>query len=165
MRAWAHRAPEEKALLNPSFCSLLIWNSAMGHAEQAQTPLPFEASFLVLPMVLHQETREALPKSLATSLAVWLEMNPLSRSRITDRSRMLVPFTKEALTFGGSHGLFRLAEGAIRADTAWAKKVAKTLSTSSEEVRLCAKKADFVGKWFAKTGSASAVLALIGVRP
>jgi hypothetical protein len=36
---------------------------------------------------------------------------------------------------------------------------------ASDEVRECAKRAEFVGKWLAQTGSAPTVLALLGVRP
>jgi len=162
---WTERSSEERGLLNPSFCAILLWNADIGHTGQSGGSLPFETAFLVLPIVLHKETREALPKSLATSLAVWLEMNPLFRSRIADRARMLQPFAKEAMLFGGLHGLLTLDGGAVKGNADWTKRIAKSLSGSSDEVRLCAKRADFIGKWFAKTGAAPVVMALIGVRP
>jgi hypothetical protein len=127
--------------------------------------LPFETAFLVLPMVLHRETRESLPKTVMTSLAVWLDEKSLARSRIADRSQMLVPFTKEALSFGGLHGLLLLKTGVVEANLDWKKKVTASLKACSDEVRTCAKRAEFVGKWFAKTGGVATVMALIGVRP
>jgi hypothetical protein len=48
---------------------------------------------------------------------------------------------------------------------AWGKAIRKSLRGSSDEVRETAKKAEFVGKWFAHAGAAATVLALIGVRP
>jgi hypothetical protein len=78
---------------------------------------------------------------------------------------MLVPFTKEALTFGGVHGLIRLDGGKLRAQATWQRAVNRTLTESSDEVKDCAKRAAFIGKWFAQAGSAATVLALIGVRP
>jgi hypothetical protein len=77
----------------------------------------------------------------------------------------LVPFTKEALTFGAVHGLIRLDGGKVRAEATWQLAVNRILKESSDEVTGCAKRAGFVGKWFAETGTAATVLALIGVRP
>lgn len=165
MTVWADRSHEERALLNPSFCVNLLWHAARGHAAEGNIALSFEESFLVLPFVLHRETRETLPRSSRTSLAVWLEENPLARGRVASRARLLVPFTKEALMFGGVHGLIRLDGGRLRAEATWKRAVSQTLTESSDEVKGCAKRAVFIGKWFAHAGSAATVLALIGVRP
>jgi hypothetical protein len=165
MISWASRPPEEKALLNPSFCSCLLWQAASGYSSAISALLPFDIAFLVLPMVLHRETRDSLPKVVTTSLAVWLNEHPLSRSRIADRARMLCPFTKEAMMFGGRHGLFHLKNGAVMANSDWKKPIARNLKDSTDEVRICAKRAEFVGKWLAKAGSSSTVMAILGVRP
>jgi Family of unknown function (DUF6521) len=163
--AWTKRSSEERGLLSPSFCALLLWHAARGHSGDAGVALPFETTFLVLPMVLHRETRESMPTAVTTSLAVWLEEHSLARSRIADRSRTLVPFTKEGLSFGGLHGFLLVDNGSVGANLDWKKKVTTSLRTCTDEVRVCAKRAEFVGKWFAKTGSAATVMALIGVRP
>lgn len=165
MTVWSDRSHEERALLNPGFCANLLWHAAGGYAGDGDGALSFEESFMVLPFVLHRETREALPRTSRTSLAVWLDENPLARGRIASRAQMLVPFTKEALTFGGVHGFFKLDGGRLRAEATWQRAVNRTLTESSEEVRDCAKRAAFIGKWFALTGNAATVLALIGVRP
>ena len=165
MSQWTSRPAEERALLNPSFCSCLLWQASVGYKSAVQAPLPFDISFLVLPTVLHRETRESLPKLVRTSLAVWIDDNPLARSRITDRARTLVPFTKEAMMYGGLHGLFELKGGAIAANPEWKKRIAADLKDSTDEVRSCAKRAEFVGKWFASSGSSGTVMAILGVRP
>ena len=165
MTAWADRSQEERALLNPGFCANLLWHAAGGYSSEGEGALTFEESFLVLPFVLHRETREAMPHSSRTSLAAWLVEHPLSRGRVATRARLLVPFTKEALTFGGVHGLLRLDGGMVRAEPSWRRVVNRTLKLSSDEVKNCAKRARFVGQWFAKTGNAPTVFALLGVRP
>lgn len=165
MTTWADRSHEERALLNPGFCANLLWQAASRYASDGEGALSFEESFLVLPFVLHRETREALPRSSRTSLAVWLDENPLARGRVASRARLLVPFTKEALMFGGVHGLIRLDGGRLQAEATWQRAVNRTLTGSSDEVKGCAKRAAFIGKWFAHAGSAATVLALIGVRP
>ena len=167
MSRWSERPPEEQRLLNPSFCSLLLWYSARAHAEarRGRIGIAFEECFLVLPMVLHREIRESLPTRTTTSLAVWLGRNPLAPSTIADRARSLVPFTKEALQFAGAYGLLQFNETLIHANPEWRRRVASALEDSSEEVRSCAKRAEFVGKWFAKTGNAETILSLLGVQP
>lgn len=165
MTEWADRSQEERALLNPGFCANLLWHAANGYARDSDNALSFEESFLVLPFVLHRPTRETLPRSIRTSLAVWLDENPLARGRVASRACVLVPFTKEALMFGAVHGLIRLDKGSVWAVAAWKRSVNRTLTEASDEVKGCAKRATFIGNWFARAGSAATVLALIGVRP
>lgn len=165
MTPWALRPREERALLNPGFCANLCWHAACGYEVASDGNLSFEESFLVLPILLHRETREALPRDTRTSLAVWLDNNPLARGRIASRARLLITFTKDALTFGGLHGFIRLDGGRLHAEANWKRTVNRALRGSSDEVRSCAKRAYFVGKWFAQTGNATTVLALMGVRP
>lgn len=165
MTPWTERSSEERALLNPSFCSLLLWHAASGHKAKDGLLLAFDQTFLVLPFVLHRDTRESLPRTARTSLAVWLAEHPLARSRVASRARLLVPFTKESLLFGGVHGLFRFHDGFLLPELGWKSSVTRTVADASDEVRECLKRAEFVGGWFAQAGSASSVLALLGVRP
>ncbi|WP_434735305.1 three component ABC system middle component [Accumulibacter sp.] len=165
MTVWANRSHEERALLNPSFCATLLWHAARGHVAEGNVALSFEESFLVLPFILHRGTRETLPRSGRTSLAAWLEEYPLARVRVASRARFLVPFTKEALTFGGAHGLIRLDSGRLHADPDWQRVVNRVIKMSSDEVKNSVSRAAFIGQWFARAGNAATVLALIGVRP
>ena len=167
MSRWKERAVEEQRLLNPSFCSMLLWFSSVGHAgvSEFKAGLPFEECFLVLPMVLHREVRESLPIKITTSLAVWIGDNPLALATIADRSHSLVPFTKEALRFAGGHGLLKFDGTIVFANPAWRKRVTSALADSSEEVHACAKRAEFVGRWFAKTGNTETVMSLLGIQP
>lgn len=167
MKRWSDRPPEEQRLLNPSFCSLLLWHSARAHEEEDgdQSGIAFEKCFLVLPMVLHRETRDSLPATITTSLPVWLGRNPLAPVTIADRARALVPFTKEALRFGGAYGALQINQMMIRANPDWKKRMTNALDDTSDEVRACAKRAIFIGRWFAKSGPAETVLSLLGVQP
>ena len=165
MTEWQKRPSEERALLNPAFCSALMWKASTGYACAADSVLPFDLAFLVLPIVLHRATRESLPTKSTSSLPAWLHDHPLSRPVIADRARLLRPFTKEALLFGGSHGLLHIDGKGVAARDGWAKRITSQLKELSEEVRDCAKRAEFVGKWFAKAGTSSTVMAIVGVKP
>ena len=159
------RSHEERTLLNPGYCANLLWHATRAHASFDGTSLAFEETFLVLPLVLHRRTREALPRDTRTSLATWLEGDALSRGRIASRAQLLAEFTKEALLFGGVHGFLSISAGQVVGVDAWRKVVRKSLRGSSDEVRETANRAEFVGRWFAHAGPAATVLALIGVRP
>jgi hypothetical protein len=163
---WAQRTLEERRLLNPAFGAQLIWRSARGYASVNEGALSLEESFLVLPMVLHGEIRQSLPRDTRTSMAVWLETEALARRWIAAGARRLVPFTKEALLFGGVHGFIAIEGSQVRAtEQGWTKIEARLLKQTTDEVRECVKRAEFLGKWLAQTGSAPTVLALLGVRP
>lgn len=166
MNAWSQRPVEEQRLLNPSFCSLLIWHAASGYKGEAdtKTSMPYAEAFLVLPAVLHAETRALLPKNIRTSLASWIGENPVARAIIADRARSLVPFTKEAILFGAFQGILHISESAITSDAMWRTRIS-SLHPDSAEVQSCYSRSTFVGRWFARTGDVETVFALFGVRP
>lgn len=78
---------------------------------------------------------------------------------------MLVEFTKEAMMFGGLHDLLEFRAGTISANSNWKKLIAADMKDSTDEVRSCMTRAEFVGKWLASSGSSSTVMAIFGVRP
>ena len=165
MTQWVNRTLEERRLLNPAFCAHLLWRAARGHSSADDQPLSLEECFLVLAFVLPSHIREALPRDTRTSLPIWLENEPLARAQIVTRARALVPFTREALMFAGTRGVLAVRAAQIHADARWVKAEARILNSASDEVRECAKRAEFIGKWFALAGAASTVLALLGARP
>jgi hypothetical protein len=78
---------------------------------------------------------------------------------------MLVKFTKEAMMFGGLHGLLKFNAGGIIANPKGKKLISTNMKDSTDEVRVCVKRAEFLGKWLANSGSSSTVMAIFGVRP
>ena len=165
MSPWGERSPEEKALLNPAFLSVLIWYAARGHVRVSGEGLPFEEAFVVLPTVLHRGTRERLPRSRRTSLAGWIARNALVPGNVAGGAKGLAEHAREAILFGASFGLTRLEGGRIHSEERWQRRINRWLRDASDEVRLCARRAEFVGGWFADNASAAGVLMLLGVRP
>ncbi|MEI7909081.1 MAG: three component ABC system middle component [Verrucomicrobiota bacterium] len=168
MKSWKERTHEERHLLNPAFCSALLWFAARGAAARAthpRTSLSFLEAFLVLPLVLHQKSRQALPSILTSSLPVWISSQPLLVANLPIRARSLVPYTKEAITFGGISRLFLIEEDQITNTQTFDLPIKRMLQQSSDEVKECMKKAEFVGKWFAHTGAPETIFTLFGIRP
>lgn len=165
MNAWRDRTVEERALLNPAFCASLIWHFAAAGNIQQKRALTFAESFLVLPIVLPKNSRESLPRNLRTSLAAWLDENPSFQATLANRCRTMIPFTKDALLFGGTREFLTVATEAIHANEQWKRGINAVGRRSSAETQACFKKAAFLGSWFIETGAANTVLALLGVRP
>ena len=165
MTHWSDGALEERVLLNPAFCANLLWHFAAAGSEVGRRQMTFAESFLVLPMVLHRKTRESLPRSTKTSLSVWIEENPSWQASVAARAKTLVPFTKDALLFGGTRKFIQLENDVVAADLSWRNRVNAALRVSTAETQTCAKKASFIGSWFSEAGNSTTVLALIGVRP
>ena len=161
MLPWKERPIEIAHLLNPAFCSVLLCDCV--HAFQTKVPLgmPFTLSFLVLPMILHKSTRESLPKTVRTKLHVWLQEKPQVRIGFAQRTRELVPYTREGLLFGLRSGNIVIDNDRLL--------VARSPSESKlwpdqEEPAVCRKKAQFVGQWLSQSGSVSSIFIMWGIR-
>ncbi|QYY34570.1 three component ABC system middle component [Ruficoccus sp. ZRK36] len=168
MNSWTHRPYEERNLLNPAFCSVLLWHAARGAASKASSPrnsLSLIEAFLILPLVLHEKTRISIPKVITTSMPIWIDSEPLIVASFPSRCRSLVPHTKEAISFGGQKNLFSIENNEIIIIEALKSNINKFLRETSDEVRECAKKAEFIGRWFAHTGNPETIFTLLGVRP
>lgn len=159
------RATDEQALLNPAFLGLLIFHAARGHLETARREMPLEQCFLALPLVLRRAVRESLPHAVTTSLPVWLEAHPMARLDLAGRARFLMPFVRQALLIGATHGLLYISGAGVGADSDGVRKVRRVVAASTDEIRECARRAEFVGRWFGRTGDSATVFWLFGVRP
>lgn len=168
MKPWLNRTYEERHLLNPAFCSLVIWHAAKGAAKEASVPrisLSFLEAFLILPIVLHRKSRESLPQRLNTSMPIWVESQPLLIASLPQRAKSLNSYTKEAIVFGGTSGMFEIKDHALLTNDSASRDINRALKQTSDEVRSCMKKAEFLGRWFAHTGTPETVFTLVGVRP
>lgn len=168
MNTWQERTHEERSLLNPAFCSLLIWHAAKGASEannNHRSSLSFNEAFLVLPLVLHAPTRFSIPNRINSSFPIWIKDNPLNIASLPMRAKSLIPYTKEAISFGARGGILRIEEQEIHSDLEHASSMRVAYRKSSNEVQQCRKTAEFIGKWFSHTGNPETIFTLLGVRP
>ncbi len=161
MLRWEQRPVEVANLFNPAFCAVLLQSSIKGFQSQQDRGMPYPLLFLVLPIVLHSYTREILPKSTATKMHVWLQEHPEVRIGFVERSRNLVPYTKEALIFGVRTGII-----AVGSDGSFTRvqRVLKTPGTDSYIDRLV-KRTDFLGRWLTQIEEPSNIFTMWGIRP
>jgi hypothetical protein len=162
---WDERPQDLSNLLNPAFLGLLLHKSVLGFKKEADAGMPFELVSLVLPFVLHPATRNRLPTKISTTLPTWLQLNRDVLVSFPKRTRELLPFTREALSFligrgvlvFNDHGL--IDAGAIRPTST------SQYQEATEEIAACCKRAEFVGRWLALAGSVTTIYVLLGIRP
>jgi hypothetical protein len=161
---WEERPREVANLFNPAFTSLLLSRTLGGYTSGDAPGMPLVLTYLVLPIVLHPDTRDALPRAASTTMYGWIAEHPHLKALFPARARRSVPFTQEAIRFGIMYGKLAitadaLGPGALR----YAQSAMPPDAT--DDVRLCLQKAAFLGRWFAETESPRTILATWGIRP
>jgi hypothetical protein len=166
MQPWTNRAIEEANLFNPAFCATLLAKAADDFYKKASRPLPFALVFLILPIVLHRGTRQALPHTTLTSLLSWIQDNRQQLIDFAVRVGRLRAMTREAVMFGVAHATLGfdlhgdLVVGAKRQST-----TEKRTPLFTDEARDCVDRAGFVGRWFAAAGTPATIYSTWGIRP
>lgn len=136
-----------------------------GYLSVQDRGLPFPLAFMVLPLVLHKATRESLPGNIRTSMAAWLQENASARVLYFEHLSSLKPHTREAIQFGMMADWILLQADGLLETTLSEKEIKRAARKLSDEARDCAKRAHYVGRWFASAGTPNTVMALWGVRP
>ena len=166
MQSWSKRVLEEANLFNPAFCATLLAKAAYEFAKKAHRPLPFTLTFLVLPIVLHQGTRSALPATAITALLPWIQDH---REQLVDfalRVQRLRAITQEGILFGVQHATLALTEsGDIAVGERRHTVTEKRTDLFTDEARECVDRAGFIGRWFAAAGTTATIYAAWGIRP
>lgn len=161
MKSWFERSPEVSYLLNPAFCARILYGSIVSYKKECQRDFPFVLSYLVLPIVLHKETRQRI--KTVTHMQVWLQKNQELLIGYAKRTKSLVPITSESIEF-----LLQNTTASFNGDNiviTHPLKPSKLKSISDEEMIECFHKAEAVGKWFARNGTVENIYQSWGVRP
>ncbi|MFI7368213.1 three component ABC system middle component [Streptomyces sp. NPDC050149] len=157
---WAERAPATDAMYNPALIACLLSAAAGTHLKRASSGLPVALSFIVTPMALHRDTRQALTATtVRTHLRTWAERNPMVRVGFPERAQDLVPVVRQGLRFAlrhhilGLNGDMLLPQGRLPHRIPEHPELEDILRTSR-----------LLGRWLAVNDPA-AVFALLGVTP
>jgi hypothetical protein len=163
MQSWRNRPTEIAHLLNPAFCSLVLVNSVRGFVEEVAEGMPYPLIFLVLPVVLHKRTREALPASVATRMHPWLEDHQQVQVGFADRCTSVIDHTREAMIFAAARNLLQITNDArIKAPD---RRFRRPPWPADSEPAVCLEKARFIGRWMANAGQPATLYAMWGIRP
>ncbi|MFD6770944.1 three component ABC system middle component [Micromonospora chalcea] len=160
MTAWTDRPPIVAAMLNPALIAVILATAADGYRKESDRALPWPLAFIIVPLVLHRGTRQALPTSTRTHLATWTSRNPLLRTGFPPRAQSLVEPVREGVRFGLAQGVLTIEGDALQGRTRRPKGF-----QMPDELTDILRRASFVGRWLAKIDNTATVFAVLGVTP
>lgn len=163
MRKWEKRSEEVANLLNPAFCGEVIRRFVLSYQTESQRACPFPLLFLVLPLILHRETREKLPNNIRTKFLDWLHMNETLKISFAERARKFTPLTKEAITFLLQLEALKFDDNACLYATSSTIKFPAYVRMEVNHQPLSS--AVVLGKWLVHAPSVSSLFVLLGIRP
>lgn len=162
MKNWNLRTHEVAFLLNPAFCGRVLYSTIKTYNEKANRALPFPLIYLVLPLVLHKETRANI--NSRTQLQLWVQRYPQLLIDFPKRARELVPITNESVEFLLQTGNIILTPSGELEISPTLKSLSKTKFVD-DEISECLKKGEHIAKWFVAAGKAETIYIELGVRP
>lgn len=163
MISWNQRVPEVANLLNPSFCGLILYSSILEYQGKENGSFPISLIYLVLPIVLHKDTR-AMVNSRKNMIRE-LQNNPQILVGFADRAKSLIPFANEAIEYLLANKAVECKGNGFTLNNKLSQsKILKYLQTDGE-LRDCYNKASHVGRWFKTLGSVENIYYAWGVKP
>lgn len=165
MKPWKERPIEIANLFNPAFCSSILNASVLGYNKVNNKDMPLPILFMILPIILHDPTRNALPNRVTKSLATWIKENNSIRILFYQRVLSLKPFTEEALMFSILHGWLRISEEGNLRSIKNEKSIDNILKKTEGDLNSYIRHSKFLGRWFASIDAPQTIMALWGIRP
>lgn len=162
MRKWEERSLETKYLLNPAFCSRMLYATILEYESKSGRPLPFPLIYLILPLVLHKRTREKISSS--TKLLNWTQTNQELLIGFPARAKEFVEITNESIEFLLCSGMVQINDTGEIIRTPDIRKLNET-EYLNEEIKQCVRKSQHVARWFIGAGTTENIYACLGVRP
>lgn len=162
MKSLTERPREVRTLFNPAFCGLVIARGIEGYSSASKRPMPFSLSLLILPLCLHQRTRDIFKSGNRSYFTKILEDHPEIRVDFAERTIGLFPYAMEGFAY--------LAHcGAIDTDEAGAislvnGRVRRSIS-GTQDSKDCQTVARLMGRKFAQLGDRVTVYTSLGIRP
>lgn len=141
---------------NPALGALLIWHYALGYQENGAETSPILPAFLVLPMLLHRQTFEAIASTRkASGLTLFAAKFDREREVLLElqgRTRMLRELSLQSIGIAATSRLVRIDHGSasLRARRLELLEVKKP--SLPERVKGFPVAADKIGHWFSKLG-------------
>ncbi len=163
IKEWEDRTAMLANLLNPAFCGEILRRFIKSYNDNCENQTSFLLCFIVLPFVLHKETREQLPKSTNTHLLTWIDSKDALFIDFPNRVRDLKPYTKEALIFLLNQQAINFIEEYKIEVVAFRKK--KFNGEDTEEAEEIFKKAEFLGKWLTKADDIKTLFSFLRITP
>lgn len=162
-KVWNDRNTIIAHLFNPAFCGEIIRVTALSYNRHTNNQFPFAFSYLVLPILLHKDTRDKMPRSIRTYFFAWVGENDALFFDFGKRTRSMVKYTKEAISFLIAYKKIELSEkGEILTTSERPKLINKD---DYDEYNEILKKAEMLGKWLATTRDVKSIFSFLRITP
>lgn len=163
---WTQRPPEEANLFNPALLGLLASEFIKEFTKAKGTSCPYVLPFCAMPIALHGRTRASLPSTTLTSLYTWRERNPETLVGYAERAKSLRPAVQEAIRFCIERKTLAItSDGGLQLGSAPVSASKRFELALTHDARECVGTAKLLGRWFAKAGTTSTILAAWGIKP
>ena len=162
MQAWDVRSREVAFLLNPAFCSRIIYSVISTYQNDTKRSMPFPLVYIILPLILHEKTRKKIDSR--TKFLNWIKRYPQLLIDFSARAKDLIQITQEAIE------LLLLTNKIIISSSGELEINNSNVGLSKtkfvdEEISECLVKSEHVARWFATTGKVETIYISLGVRP
>ncbi|MFO1523776.1 MAG: three component ABC system middle component [Kiritimatiellia bacterium] len=164
MNPWGRRTTEEANLLNPAFGCIVLSAATHGYQSIEGRGMAYPLAYTILPLILHRITRDALPSTARTPMAIWLQEHSDAKVQFFERVLALKPHTRESILFGANQKWLGLVRSTLVFSGA-ENAIDRALRRLDDEAKECVGKARIVGKWFATVGTTETSMHLWGIRP
>ena len=162
VRSWSKRSLEVAFLFNPAFCGRILYSTVKAYKEITQKSFPFPLVYLILPLVLHKETRTRINSK--TQFQIWIHRYPHLLIGFPQRARDFVQITNEAIEFLIYARQILLTDTG-ELDILSISTIEKKKKFDDTEILECIQKAQHIAKWFASAGKIETIYIELGVKP
>lgn len=160
---WPTRNPIVANLFNPAFCGEVIRIVISSYYKASRSSMPFAYVFLALPVLLHEKTRNRMPKTSNSYLFAWVEKNEDVFYDFPDRAKDMVPYTQEGVMYLMQRGFVKLdSQGGFEVVRV---RKANLKGSDLEEYDMIMKKASILGKLLANSSSVNSVFSFFRITP
>ncbi|WP_374193267.1 three component ABC system middle component [Curtobacterium sp. ISL-83] len=158
---WEQRHPSIAAMVNPALITATVAAAANRFQTVSSSDMPWELSFLIVPMALHQDTRAAIPSRRDSHLPKWVERHPVIHAGLAPRARAMAPFVREGLRYGlRTEQLILHPSGLLHGEP-----YGRLPRKNGADVPAIISAASFLGSWFGTIDDPPTVFAVLGVTP
>lgn len=162
MRDWSTRPFEERNLFNPAFCAVVLAAAIREYERVSGKPMPYSLTLLVLPMCLHQASREEILESKRKSVLRLFALRPDLLVDFAERARALVQYATEAFALLASKDCIKVADdGSI----SLIQRRVSPLPLSTDDAERCRAAAIVLGRDFAQINDRVTVYTSLSIRP
>lgn len=162
MRDWASRPFEERNLFNPAFCAVILAAAIREYERVSGKAMPYSLTLLVLPMCLHQASREAILEHKRQSVLRVFALRPDLLVDFAERARALVQYATEAFALLASKDCIKVGDnGSI----SLIQRRVSPQPLSTDDAERCRAAAIVLGRDFAQINDRTTVYTSLSIRP